>query len=528
METLEWSHPIQLNTKRGVRLLKKAPLTRRYWEVYRENPEGFKEAFRQAGISMTKFREEWELAWWSDEKLKFPALAEFKEETQESDLDISTLPQLHYPDGLLEYQVTSVQLGVRSMQRYNRVLLGHATGVGKTFCALGIARELNKDIAVICPKAIKYEWGKAAKMMGVDIYEICGWEWTKTGKTKIGRWADEKKDNFRYILPDNIVLIFDEVHRGKGQGTQNAILIRDSVTQNIPSIALSATIADDPTKLWALGQFLGLHKGGSDFPRFLSRNGCYKKKFRGSLHALKKIHTLIYPNRGNRLRHSDLGDAFPETLVRAKAFNMDGAERIAKEYKDLAERLDNLKLEQRNQANLLAAITKARQKIELLKAPAVASLAEDLIEEGNSVFLAVNYTATRLWLMDKLATDCVIHGGQTETERMEKINYFQSNQSKIIIGIIQACREGLNLHDVDGSCPRVSLIMPTPSVFDLKQVLGRVHRVGGKSKSIQYIIYAASVKIEENICEKLDEKIKRLDTLNDGECDPTVVLYPQQ
>ncbi len=69
--------------------------------------------------------------------------------------------------------------------------------------------------------------------------------------------------------------------------------------------------------------------------------------------------------------------------------------------------------------------------------------------------------------------------------------------------------------------------MPSPSVFDLKQVLGRVHRAGGKSKSIQYIIYAAGVGIEESICEKLDEKLKRMDTLNDGEIDGTISLAPK-
>ena len=529
MATVEWSHPIQLNTKRGVRLLKKAPITDQFWKVYREDKELFKEQMSKAGITLGKFREEWGLSWWSTEDLKFKQII-VSDNQVEAVAELDLIPLLH-PEGLFEYQQTSVQMGVASMNKYNRVLLGHSTGVGKTFCALGIARELGKRVAVICPKPITTDWHRAAKMMGVEVHEICGWEWAKTGKSQMGRWTDDNKKSFRFMLPDDVLLVFDEVHRGKGEATQNAFLVRDSVIQNIPAIALSATIADDPTKLWAIGQFLGLHQGGKDYFRFLSQNGCRKTRFgmqfTGGNSVLKKLHSRIYPEKGNRLRHSDLGDAFPETLIKAKAFDMDNAKKIANEYDDLCNRIEELRMQENFSANVLAEQTRARQRIEMLKAPAVAAMARDLIEEGNSVFIAVNYTETREWLMEELKTDCAIYGGQNEIERRGKIDSFQADRSRIIIGIIQASREGLNLHDLNGNHSRVALIMPSPSVFDLKQVLGRVHRAGGKSKSIQYLIYAAGVPIEESICEKLDEKLKRMDTLNDGEIDGTISLAPK-
>jgi superfamily II DNA or RNA helicase len=528
MATIEWSHPIQLNTKRGVRLLKKAPITQQFWKVYGEDKELFKKQMADAGIQLGKFREEWQLTHWSDDQLKFKQIIVTDTQT-EAEPELDLIPLLH-PEGLFEYQQTSVQMGVASMNKYNRVLLGHSTGVGKTFCALGIARELGKRIAVVCPKPITTDWHRAAKMMGVEVFEICGWEWAKTGKSQLGRWTDEHKKTFRFMLPEDVLLVFDEVHRGKGEATQNAFLVRDSVVQNIRAIALSATIADDPTKLWAIGQFLGLHQGGKDYFRFLSQHGCRKTRFgmqfTGGNSVLKKLHTRIYPEKGNRLRHSDLGDAFPETLIKAKAFDMDNAKKIAGEYDDLCNRIEELRMAENASANILAEQTRARQRIEMLKAPAVAAMARDLIEEGNSVFIAVNYTETREWLMEELKTDCAIFGGQNEIERRGKIDSFQNDKSRVIIGIIQACREGLNLHDLNGNHSRVALIMPTPSPFDLKQVLGRVHRAGGKSKSIQYIVYAAGVYIEENICEKLDGKLKQMDMLADGEIDPTISLAP--
>ena len=530
MATVEWSQPIQLNTKRGVRLLKKAPIEQAFWKVYGEDKELFKKQMGDAGIQLGKFRDEWQLTWWSDDQLKFKQIIVTDTE-QEAVQELELIPLLH-PEGLLEYQLTSVQMGVASMNKYNRALLGHSTGVGKTFCALGIARELGKRVAVICPKPITTDWHRAAKMMGVEVFEICGWEWTKTGKSQMGRWTDEKKKEFRFMLPPDVMLIFDEVHRGKGEATQNAYLVRDSVVQNIPAIALSATIADDPTKLWALGQFLGLHQGGKDYFRFLSQNGCRKTRFgmqfTGGHSVLKKLHSRIYPERGNRLRHSDLGDAFPETLIKAKAFDMDNAKKIAGEYDDLCNRIEELRGLENFSANVLAEQTRARQRIELHKAPAVCAMVRDMIEEGNSVFVAVNYTETRKFILDELKTTCSIHGGQDEMERRGNIDAFQRDDSRVIVGIIQACREGLNLHDLNGNHPRVALIMPSPSVFDLKQVLGRVHRSGGKSKSLQYIVYAAGVGIEESICEKLDTKLKRLDVLADGEVDPTISLAPKE
>jgi hypothetical protein len=77
---------------------------------------------------------------------------------------------------------------------------------------------------------------------------------------------------------------------------------------------------------------------------------------------------------------------------------------------------------------------------------------------------------------------------------------------------------------LNGNHPRVALIFPQPSAYDLKQVLGRVHRAGGVTKSLQYIIYAAGVQIEENTCNSLDEKLKRMDLLADGCIDPTISL----
>jgi hypothetical protein len=532
LSTIEWSPPLNLNTRNGPRRVKKAPITPQFWSVWETDRDRFKALLQRSNATIGKFREVWQLTWWSREDLTFGPLAtEHSAPAPEPEPEV-VLPPLKFLDTLYQFQQTSVQLALVSMAKYNRVLLGHSTGVGKTFCALGIARELGKKIAVMCPLVVTTDWWRAAKMMGVEVYDIQGWERVKTSKTKMGKWYNDKKEQFVWTIPEDTILIADEIHRAKGFNTQNAFLIRDSVVQNVPCVALSATIADDPTKLSALGQFLGLHTGGKDFYRFIQSHGCTKTRFgfqfRGSHSILKKLHSRIYPDRGNRLRHSDLGDQFPETLIKARAFDMATSKEIAAEYDDLQLRIEELRMQENFAANVLAEQMRARQRIELFKCASVASLARDYVEEGCSVFIAVAFTETREWLMKELKTTCSIHGGQNELERRGNIDSFQRNKSKIIIGQIAACREGLNLHDTTGEHPRVSLIMPDPSIYNIKQVLGRVHRAGGKTKSVQYLVYSAGVSIEESICEKLDEKLKRLDTLMDGDVDPTISFRPNE
>jgi hypothetical protein len=74
---------------------------------------------------------------------------------------------------------------------------------------------------------------------------------------------------------------------------------------------------------------------------------------------------------------------------------------------------------------------------------------------------------------------------------------------------------GVSLHDLHGRYPRTALICPGWSATDLKQALGRVWRSGGKSTSIQRILYAAGT-VEETVASRIEEKLRNLSLLNDG------------
>ena len=109
----------------------------------------------------------------------------------------------------------------------------------------------------------------------------------------------------------------------------------------------------------------------------------------------------------------------------------------------------------------------------------------------------------------------IIRGDQTADERQRNIDAFQSDKTRVLIANLRAGGVGVSLHDLNGKFPRTALICPGWSPTDLKQALGRVHRAGGKSTSIQRILYAADT-VEERVAERIQERLRTLAILNDG------------
>jgi SNF2 family DNA or RNA helicase len=259
-----------------------------------------------------------------------------------------------------------------------------------------------------------------------------------------------------------------------------------------------------------------------EFFDWINKHGCNQNDwgyyvFQGNEKHLKKIHKQIYPNKGHRVSIKELGDKFPDTQISAESYTMDNANKIQAIYKKMEKQLLTLKDKSVNDSNsYLTYLLRARQQVELLKVPTLIEIAENAIEEGNSVVIFVNFTETLKALAERLDTKSVVYGEQTDSERETIVNNFQIDNSRIIILNIKAGGVGISLHDLNGNYPRLSLICPTYSAQDMKQSLGRVHRSGGKTKSIQKIIYAANT-IEEKVCEKMKAKLNNIDLLNDGD-----------
>jgi hypothetical protein len=114
---------------------------------------------------------------------------------------------------------------------------------------------------------------------------------------------------------------------------------------------------------------------------------------------------------------------------------------------------------------------------------------------------------------------------------------------------------GISLHDIIGDHPRVGLHSPTWSAIEMKQAIGRLYRADAKSHTKQRIVYskprtitiptqsdnpieqattteqaeqaeqveptmdngATTYTIEESVCKNVNEKLRNISVLNDGD-----------
>jgi len=104
----------------------------------------------------------------------------------------------------------------------------------------------------------------------------------------------------------------------------------------------------------------------------------------------------------------------------------------------------------------------------------------------------------------------------TQQDRDGEIARFQRDGTRVIIVMIQAGGVAISLHDLNGTYPRVALIMPHHRAEYFKQGLGRIWRAGAKSKAIQKIVLASGTT-EERVYAAMKRKIGNLDTLNDSD-----------
>lgn len=392
------------------------------------------------------------------------------------------------------------------------------TGVGKTFTALAVARSLGLRPLIVCPKSIRTPWTKAAEALDVPIIAATNIEKLKAGGTP---WLSGRKNNFRWNIPKDTLLVWDEAQNAGGTNTANARAMSVLKAYPVPVLLLSATLADSPIKLGAPGYLLGLHRM-VDHVQWCLNHGCYVNKwhklsfYKGAqrLAHLEAIHRDIFPARGVRCRIQDL-DIFPENQVIAECYDLEEyTDEINKIYEDLAEELKN----PAKHPNPLTASLRARQRTELFRIPLLVEMAEGFLEEGKSVvvFLSFRDSFDRVVeLLGRQVKVAGIFGGQSGSDRDRAIADFQSNEAPVIVVMIQAGSVGLSLHDVHGGHPRASILTPTFNAVELRQALGRIHRAGGKSKCIQRIIYAAGT-VEEKACAAVRRKLSNIDMLNDN------------
>jgi hypothetical protein len=390
------------------------------------------------------------------------------------------------------------------------------TGVGKTYVGLAYARELRRHAFVVTLKSALRQWKDAAAQMGVEC-SVANYEWLKTGKHPAVQW--ETRGDVRWPLwridGRKCMIIFDEAQRCKSpEFTLDSKLLLMARYQEIPLHLMSATIATSPVFMRAAGYAPGLHKN-EDFSTFLDAHGCFQRGkewvFANNPDVLRAMHERLFTTCAVRIRKSDLGDLFPETLIEPMLVEVDGIPKVYEElraaWRELNARVAGYS---DSKYGYLAA---ARQRAEMLKVPVAVEMARDFLEEGLSVALFFNFDAPLKEAMKLLDHPDAVITGQTKAEERSRLQgLFQSDRLDVLGLNVESGGAAISLH---GKRERAAIIMPTWRADTLRQVFGRVHRAKG-SRSIQRVLFAAGT-IEEDICLNVRAKLNNLDLLNDGD-----------
>jgi superfamily II DNA or RNA helicase len=437
---------------------------------------------------------------------------------------------------LRDYQVPHYGKFLQSLQKRRYVFDGSDTGTGKTYVALEACKALDVVPLVVGPKAAQGGWEAASEAVGVPL-EFIGYEKLRGQRKKETKYGMNLIDSEYLIerpmgkgsqlnwkqIPDTV--IFDEVHRCSGLTSLASKALIAAKRQANRIIALSATAADDPRQMKALGYALDLHGlsrkafNKTDYIGWLLRHGCtpgwaggfdFTRNSEKGEKAFRLMHAEIFGSgKGVRMRKDEI-PGFPQTTIDVKMLMPDDqAAGVAAELHELnkhPERLED--------------IVAVRQALEELKVPALCGLAADYALTSK-VVIFVNYTATLKRLQRELPSVLpnglvdVIWGQQTESERWFAIKQFQANKLDALVVNAQAGGEAFNAHDPTGKVERTSLICPMDSGRRYKQVLGRVQRDGG-ARSQQYLCFFHNT-YESAVAKRMQAKALNIELFNDAD-----------
>jgi hypothetical protein len=321
--------------------------------------------------------------------------------------------------------------------------------------------------------------------------------------------------------------IVDEVHRCRNRKTKNARLLGRIAASVGYVLLLSATGFESPDKVGPLVSALGLCEAGYiGERRWMLAHGCYfsgsgcgcRLVFCGRREYLEKMHHEIFPGCGIRLRIKDI-PGFPECRYIVDPITVCDCER-----KRAADALNNVRSLREQLAGsdgavrgrTLAAMQLERAIVERAKLPVIRELIDDLIGEGRSVAVFVNFRASMEELKEIYGDRGVyVYGEQGVGERERAMELFQSDRVHLIVLNSEAGGASISLHDVRGERPRYSIISPSWSATTFKQVLGRIHRVGGRSPAVQRIMLVDGT-IESEIAGRLRRKLANIKHINDA------------
>lgn len=412
---------------------------------------------------------------------------------------------------LLKHQVADANSLIRLLDGNGSACDRSEMGTGKSYTAAAVALSLGLETVVVCPKATIPQWSFVlSQFPGTNKRTVINYESLRLGKCPL------YSPKTGWQTGERLLIIFDEAHRLRGRNTQTSKIAIQARQAGHKILLLSATLVSSAADLSAIGYALGLFYNPKSWWAYAKRYGGYVDSFRRYTASLAPKHLRALSDcldrKGVRTTIQDLGEDLPCTNG-PELVQFGHAKDIQREYNRL---IDSFKTGDETE---IARRLAARMSIELLKTEYLYRETQELVANGYSVVLFVNFRETLDRLVTLLGYCSTIFGGQSPTFRQAHIDLFNSNKTKIMVANIRAGGIGLSLHDTQGDHPRVSLISPPESATDLIQCIGRIRRQGMCSPAANRLLCAAGT-IEERVFKNVSRKVHAIETINDGDLQP--------
>jgi SWI/SNF-related matrix-associated actin-dependent regulator 1 of chromatin subfamily A len=535
LETLlPWSDAKRVDTKAGLRLLRKAEPTEAFWNVWRQA----KEQLRKAGISPGNFQGKWEVCWWQplpqEEVAKLQARVEASKAT---DAQV----EIPCPEGLayLGYQRAGISFAGRAYQEGREgVLIADEMGLGKTIQAIGC---INADpkigrVLIICPATLKINWSRElskwlTRRMTIAIATsqcfpsadivIINYDILTKWKEKLSYYWD--------------LVIADECHWVKNPKAQRSKAIMghkgnrrtgEPASSGIPCkrrLALTGTpICNRPVELFPIINWLSPR----DWPNFFSyakryangHNNGWGWDFTGASN-LEELQTKLRSTIMVRRLKKDVLTELPPKRRQVIELPANGCTGLLAEQARMEEERENRLVALRAAVELAkvsdseeqyAAAVKALQEgqkvafeggakiaheIALAKVPYTVEHVREALEEGGKVVLFAHHLDVIAAIHREFPGSVVVTGDVSYEDRQRAVDRFQTDpQCNLFIGGIKAAGVGLTLtasshvvfHELDW----------VPG--NMCQAEDRCHRIGQRdSVLVQLLVLEGSIDVRK-------------------------------
>lgn len=426
---------------------------------------------------------------------------------------------------LREYQQQPAAGGLSILKKHGAYLDASDTGTGKTFVTLAVCKAVDAVPLVVAPRPTIIQWERAAAGRH-QVVSAVSWGSARGSRAskRAGRRVDRETGEIHRLSVSDLgeekawgrgsywrwkqeveLGVFDEVHlaaASSGPTLQSKLLIA-AKRQFSKVICLSATAAESPLQMRALGYALGLFEL-KEWHDFLYEYGC-KPAYHGgwkftedpelAAAHMARLHDRLFPEHAVRIQKA-LVPGFPKTSIETRLLQSEAAleeqfsraEAEARKKGEAGEELQKLELQ---------LIEPALEQLELIRCPAV-------------LFVTFRETARRL--SEKLGGCPVVIGGQDPEERQAIVDGFRTGAHLRIVATLGAGGTGISMDSPDD---RAGLIFPTFDARAVQQAVGRLNRDGG-GFSRQFLLGLAGTRHEE-VLERVRGKLDRQEKLNDGD-----------